>query len=1110
MVGPGRALAALLLVARQLAADQCAPPPNTTHPASFITLEERRLGGPKNLQCNCYYAISNFTTNYCNTSNCPFMSYYQKGGNDTSTGCSFRCVAATSCGNRVDDPDGRYIIADHGKPRTAGTCRQCQQPGCLKCAPGWWAQQHHNVSDWCESPNSCTVPKGTKNYASDGSCCASGYYWCDGACCSSTAWIFYALVAVMVLTMLLFLVWYIALVSRPIINEKVLARAWLGRTRRLLRDSSNEKKLYKIFTNLRALPPPSHDGTPVSPVGGAATLLFFNYQGWAFIWCLLVTLLWLVVSKSLPHGEKLLEDAGMPSTSIVEVCRAELGYEAQQQIISQGYVYFTSILYAVSTIGAMVFAVRQYYLYSMANITSVNMTDFAIILNGFPEESGAIEDLEEKRAKWVQDVCKIEPVGVSICWDFWNEKEELAKIIEDETKHWLSHNRLSKMESRSLMLASQGPGAATQLEPDDEEDESAAEDEKVDPEAPGNAPATSSSQSGPASGCFSRLLEEADRMVLKAFGATMFKTAAELSTASKMEKSEEEILAFLKKLRTTGYMYVVFKSREEKEQAYQAFLQSSKASSSKYEGKAIFAKRKGKSLAPETVVWQHWGLSGPTRFMRTCCGVFTVLALILLWATCFYLPYGNYVFKMYAAGGVGPAEYIELAMSGAVVMGILIIFGLTDMAVRKMGFKYTAHEQSAYLCLYICAMLINLSFDMTVLVYTSADAFKAMGTRTIRGKPIDTLMVGTFNPLRLIHDVPQILYSLSQRLAGYSLKGCFLAPPFAEMICLYAFPNHVKKCLIRSRHVSMDDARRMLEPNEFDIGRYGDITVYSTQLVLAFFLSPGFVLQTAAGLLVGVFILYTWDHYRALRQVRGFCFSGTRTDAVGQLFMVLPVSLIGACAVYHGTGSTAWFKYVSLTFCIHAACHSLFVLFAAPLLGKRLAKKWHRKSSADEPTFSLTSGSVSSTPPVGTSSSRGSIGDRIDYQRAAKLYPANWFNTNPVHCLRSRYIQRHSPPFIFFERGYEHLQLENASIGQFYEAKTWCKDAKSFDVASIAADAVKQVAKKGAEAMVEMTNVTKQAISSAASTAGQALTTAGSNLASVPGKALTGLSSLGK
>merc|ERR1719277_2983788 len=49
--------------------------------------------------------------------------------------------------------------------------------------------------------------------------------------------------------------------------------------------------------------------------------------------------------------------------------------------------------------------------------------------------------------------------------------------------------------------------------------------------------------------------------------------------------------------------------------------------------------------------------------------------------------------------------------------------------------------------------------------------------------------------------------------------------------------------------------------------------------------------------------------------------------------------------------------------------------------------------------------------------------------------PGNWFNTNPVNCLRSKHIYNHSPPCLYVEPGKEHLLQVNKKIGCYFDGE---------------------------------------------------------------------------
>merc|ERR1740121_3228265 len=56
------------------------------------------------------------------------------------------------------------------------------------------------------------------------------------------------------------------------------------------------------------------------------------------------------------------------------------------------------------------------------------------------------------------------------------------------------------------------------------------------------------------------------------------------------------------------------------------------------------------------------------------------------------------------------------------------------------------------------------------------------------------------------------------------------------------------------------------------------------------------------------------------------------------------------------------------------------------------------------------------------------------YEEVARKSSCNWFNANPVHCLRSLHHYCHDPPHIFDYPGKGHLHKANVDIHAYYEA----------------------------------------------------------------------------
>mmetsp|Transcript_30859 Transcript_30859/g.66535 ORF Transcript_30859/g.66535 Transcript_30859/m.66535 type:complete len:252 (+) Transcript_30859:2439-3194(+) len=77
------------------------------------------------------------------------------------------------------------------------------------------------------------------------------------------------------------------------------------------------------------------------------------------------------------------------------------------------------------------------------------------------------------------------------------------------------------------------------------------------------------------------------------------------------------------------------------------------------------------------------------------------------------------------------------------------------------------------------------------------------------------------------------------------------------------------------------------------------------------------------------------------------------------------------------------------------------------------------------------------------------------YQDCSKRIACSWFSANPVYCLRSQYIYKHSPPCLFCIPGKEHLIEVNEDIGLYFNdcaAKEEDYDAPHVDVDAVKAN----------------------------------------------------------
>jgi len=193
-----------------------------------------------------------------------------------------------------------------------------------------------------------------------------------------------------------------------------------------------------------------------------------------------------------------------------------------------------------------------------------------------------------------------------------------------------------------------------------------------------------------------------------------------------------------------------------------------------------------------------------------------------------------------------------------------------------------------------------------------------------------------------------------------------------------------------------------------DLSRYADLVVNVILTTMCFFTTSGWVLRTLMGLLLGNVFVYVFDHWRVLRQVEYFYFASGLVDIITQWLLVIPCGILASACVFqiYGFGLKGvplWNHWLDIlaVFVVHCLLHSLALCCIVPYLSRVEHKQTDEK-----------------------------------YEEVAKVSPGNWFSTNPVHCLRSKYVHLHSPPCIYHIRGKEHVMERNESLGLFYSSSS--------------------------------------------------------------------------
>mmetsp|Transcript_32679 Transcript_32679/g.56868 ORF Transcript_32679/g.56868 Transcript_32679/m.56868 type:complete len:1121 (+) Transcript_32679:74-3436(+) len=962
---------------------------------------------------------------------CPFFA------EDNDKHCFFQCVKASECGkynpdHRVADEEGFY-------------CRGCKVAGCSVCAAG--------PLDQCAE-------------------CNLGYILQeDGTCASRFAIVWRNIfIGVGVLAVFL-LLWLLHIACHPTTNAEGLQEALSFRSSLKLHVPKYEET--QVFRNLdqrgssgRQLWP-LHTNLHTEQVAGPGLSLHFNFQLYNIIWAGILVTIWLIFvfytdSRQLSLGlESLMVDPRM-------MCTATLSGKSLYDMNIQWKAVFLIIIYVVTFISCIVYTFVQQYYYDVSS-DDVSMEDYAALCTGLPPLPGTGK-WEERLQEAIQRASKQNVVGVSICWNFEKHGDIVQEVLErdivslepftPQVYHLPLQDNLDTARGDQAQEEQQERGrklAALQEQaraasPEDQRDlearmkrlEDAARDSGVSqrvtsyerqftpegsprgqvrrisdsrPMSPRSDMEGPSSPASPVSpwlktGATARRLPvssheepragfsgKIDSALMNFFG---FGSAG----AAPKEVNDDGVKTMLDSQVSSNSAFVVFETEAARDSAVEEMKRGIA-----FQG-GLLTFEKAAAIEPHTTRWEAFAVTNFTFVSRILIGFLIMITSTLLWACCFYLPYAyfNSMFSYQSGEEPGAAEIMVFSL--IVTAGNQVMYQICAAIGEWIGFTSRDGVEGAFVALYFFAITLQVLLDLVVEGYIGWVAMLANGTHTADGRPLEELT--NFEQIFASYPVQVVL---GKRLFAYCCPGTFLLPFLIEPLGAVFMPYYVCKLLVRThpevRGREAEKALMFFTP--MDMGRYGDILLNVMLAVLVFFFPSGQILKLFLVYIVSHIWIYMYDHYKVLRAVPAFYYASNSMDLYVQMLLAVPCATLAACIVFKGNCVTNMLCFrgnlgyaVAAAFVGHLVFHWLALLTAV-----RLAKRLHRHKVQEVP-----------------------------YSEAASRTPANWFSSNPIHCLRSKYVYKHSPPCDYWIQGKEHLIRKNPKIGVYYEdkAKTVVED----------------------------------------------------------------------
>jgi len=818
-----------------------------------------------------------------------------------------------------------------------------------------------------------------------------GYYKVDtdgdgnaDECRSWTIWIFLAIAGAAVLGVIGFLVWYLELVNRPVVNEEGLQYALECRSRSKVRqpestepsenpeDGIGPRLLYPFNTNLCT-----------TNVAGPGNMLFFRFQAATLIWAITLLAVWIIMVVSVDTN---LFSLGLKAGKTPQqMCYVVQKGRAMQLKYVWLKVYWLIFAYLFSFIGAICYAVSSMRLYQTLDNETTTMADYVAICRSLPVMKGD-QPVEETIKECIEKETGEKVVGVSVCWNFHEKLREVKEALEEDVGS-LEHARAMN-GGRFGRGEPKKEGAEHGIEHTDESEEV---------------------------GCLTGLMDKINNATLAKWHCHFHEHEEE--EQKKEEDKAAEITEMLRGLENTEMAFAIFETEDSRDKALEAVkgrpipLGDAGSTEDGSTNNGFFLEEE--KHEPESCVWEDFSVDETQIAARLGKGVMVMTISLVCWTGLLYVPYAHYMGSFSYANGDEPGEMSEGIFVCLVVAAQIGLFIVANVASHHAGFCFEDDKQKTYIVMYNTALIVNLILDMSLTAYLAYHQMCGRGVRTADGRLLSDL-----TQLQQILESFPMQKAIGNNLFKYCWPATFFVPFAAEPFAAQIGPYLVGTNLIRSnKKMQGENAEKALELSEAEQGRYADV-MFNAILVCAIpFLAPAYMLITFAALIFAHVYIYAYDHWRVLRCCTRFWFASDVVNTFSQKIFAVPVGMLAAGIVFKGNQ-------------MKGAANGNTALGAGPLQGGVL---WGTMLGAFWGHFILHLVALEYVVPMCGIPENKNAEER--YEECARTTPCTWFSSNPVHCLRSKYVHKHDPPQSFYVIGKEHLQKKNPAIGCHFEAE---------------------------------------------------------------------------
>lgn len=708
-------------------------------------------------------------------------------------------------------------------------------------------------------------------------------------------------------------------------------------------------------------------------VSGVGVMLHFRFQSAAVVYAVILLVLTYLISLFFQHRPEIMKHT-LEEDAAFSICDQDVrAQEHQVTNMEIAFFFLVVLIYIFSFVAAIAFAVHQRRFSGRESDILTTMQDYVIVVTGLPRLSGT-EPVEENLKKFFSDTfadSHSHVIGVSVSWDYRVRRDD----VQDQIR-W-------EIDSREKQWHAANVGARP--EP---------------PSQPGetdNIPAV-----------FKRV------DALLGFGPPA--PEDDDGRVKPEDKTKKEVRAMLESFYTSHTAFIVFASEGDRNRA----LKQAKESPVEFRG--VRLKLSKQDVEPEVVLWENHGIRSSEFIMNMGVGILLLILAVFLLDTIFYFPSVSYLMTMSDVVGMTSGGIWGCVMGGLVAISNQIIYALIGMIADKMGFLSRDGHQRFYVICYTAAVFFNTMIDLFVVLllaqgYTMEQAVEM---QTNNDSSMST---------KAIAENPSMQRSIYVQYYAYIIPCCLLAPYFAEPFVFTGF-YYLSKWLVRSRtDVDAQQAEDALRCAPFDLSRYGDISI-NTMLCVGLLAFTYRDLHTVFfWLLVSLVWLYGWDTVRFLRYSARSSFVTSKMDETAHILCAMPCAILASCIAFRlysfknnftddlqglmdyyraseavDAASTVLNRDTIVVIMLMAGAGHLFVhLYVLT----KYVPEWGRVEVPHQ--------------------------EDVQYSDKSAEMPCNWFNANPIFCLRAKYFYEYRHPCHPFCVGKEFILEVNPALGQHYE-----------------------------------------------------------------------------